>query len=419
MKMEQFQLKNGLNVFLVPRPEATSLAVNLMVRAGSKHEERGKEGLAHFLEHMAFKGTKKWPTPQSLARFLDSLGAVYNAYTDKERTSYWIKVAPRFWHEGLMVVSQLVTASLLPSKEVEVERGVIIEEINMYQDQPADKVSDLAEEEILGRNRLGRPVIGKKEVILKIKRRDFLDFKKKWYQAPRMSLAVVGGIESLKKVKEAIVNEGLFDSLAGKKRREVLPSPSPSGRIRWCREKTQQSHFHLGVLTFPWGDRRDWAAAVFTTLLGQGFSSRLWREIREKRGWAYYVFARHLQYQSGGFIDIGAGVRNEVVGEAIELIVREIKRIKANLKKSEVERAKRSRIGRYLLKIEDTSFLADTINTTWLMEGKIYRPEEVVRCYERVSFSQVGEIASLVERREISGAVITPIEKVVSETKVR
>ncbi len=393
MNVAQFKLKNGLNVILVPQPEATSVAIELMVKVGSKHEKVSQEGLAHFFEHMVFKGTEKWPTSQKLTRFLDGIGAIYNAFTSKERTAYWVKVAPRYFNSGLEVVSQLLNHSLVKAEEIEVEKGVIIEEMNMYEDQPSDWVEDLFEQQLLGKNRLGRSTLGRKEVIRGVSRKDFLEFRKGWYHPQRMSLAVVGKTGDIERVKERIAK--LFDGRKGVEKNEPqVKVKSKKEKIFWQGKNTQQTHFLVGLPTFSIADNRWPELHVVNGVLGRGMSSRLWRVVREKRGWAYYVYSYCREYSQAGFLAIAAGVKNEVAKEAIGLVEKEISKISKDLKKNEVEKTRRMIIGRIMISMEDPAEITTILNTNWLLRKEIIRPEDVAKKIEKVTFEKAKNIAS-------------------------
>jgi len=408
MKIKKLSLANGFQVFLVPQKEATSVAVELMVKAGSKNEAVGKEGLAHFLEHMAFKGTKKWPTAQKLARVLDSVGAVYNAYTDKEKTAYWLKVAPAYLPLALEVLAQMLNQALLKEEEIEIERGVIVEEMNMYEDRPMDKVEDLFEEQLLGQNALGRSIIGRRQAILRLRRKDFLSFKKKWYRAEKMSLAIVGAVGSCSSVVQMV--KRFFAALPPQAPKEPeVRVTSQQKTLFWQSKKTQQTHFMLGLPTVTLLDRRKWPARVLAAVLGGGMSSRLWLAIRERRGLAYYVYGMHQEYLPAGFLAIKAGVRNEKAKEAMELVKEELQQVKKNLRAAEVERSKKMLIGRTLIRMEESTALATLLNSGWLFEKKILSPQQIVKKLEQVSLREVRDVAAeflCLER--LRGAVIGP-----------
>jgi len=411
MKINQFSLDNGLNVFIVPQKEATSVTVELMVRAGSQDEKKGTLGLAHFLEHMAFKGTQKWPSARKLAKILDQSGAVYNASTSKGVTTYWLKVAPEHLSLALEVITQMLNYALLEQKEIDIERGVIIEEMNMYQDQPRDQVGDFLENQLLGDNPLGRSIIGEKKDLLRVGRSDFVDFKKSWYLGSRMSLSVVGAIAEIQKVKKQIkkgfegVNKGESEYLAikGNPKKETL---------YWKKKKTEQTHFELGFLTVPTTSEKKWAGRVLSAVLGGGMSSRYWEIIREKRGWAYYVGAFQGLYSSTGYLAVKAGVKNEVAKQAMSLMKNELTKIKKDLKQEEVKRAKSMLSGRFLIAIEDAATVAHLLNRGWLFESKVNTPEKMLKKSKAVTHSQVKDFANeFINLKNLRGAVIGPLGK--------
>jgi predicted Zn-dependent peptidase len=404
----QFSLKNGINVFLVPQPEATSVAVELMVNAGSKHEKVSQEGLAHFFEHMAFKGTEKWPSTQKLARYLDGIGAIYNAYTDKEKTAYWVKTAPRFLDSSLEVISQLLNNSLVDPKEIEIEKGVIIEEMNMYEDQPSDWVEDIFEEQVLGKNRLGRSILGRKEVIKAVTKKDFLEFRCSWYYPQRMSIAVVGKIDDLAKTKEKIIS--FFDGRKGKEKPEPkVKTKLKKEKIFWHKKDTQQTHFLVGLPTFSIMDDRWPELHTVSAVLGRGMSSRLWEIIREKRGWAYYVYSFCREYSQAGFFTVAAGVKNQVAKNALGLVEEEIEKISKNLKQNEVEKAKKMTIGRLMISMEDPTRITSMLNGNWLLRKEIIRPEDIAKKMEQVAFEKVKRLAKeIFIPSKIRAAVIGP-----------
>lgn len=408
MKIRQFFLDNGLNVFLTPKKEASSVAIELAVRAGSKNENKGEEGLAHFLEHMAFKGTQRWPTAQKLAEVLDNIGAVYNASTSKELTRYWIKIQPGHWQLALEVLSQLLNHPLLSQEEIEVERGVIIEEMHMYEDKPMDKVDDLFEEQILGKNPLGKPVIGKKSTIEKLSRKDFVRFRQRWYKGGRMSLAIVGAIRGGGKIQEQI--KRLFGETPAGKAIDPKINPKPSSsKIHYSHQDTQQTHFVLGIPTVGREDEKKWAGKVLAAVLGRGFSSRLWRKIREERGWAYYIYAFQTEYTLAGFLAVKAGVKNQKAKEAFSLVKGELEKIKKDLAKEEVERAKTMLKGRFLIAIEDPAEVASLLNEKWLLEEKVITPKQVVESVEEVEWVDVLDFANqFLDLENLRGAVIGP-----------
>jgi len=411
MKVNQFTLKNGLNVFLVPQKEASSVAVELLVRAGSKHEEKGTEGLAHFLEHAVAKGTKKWPTARQIAKVIDSAGAVYNAYTGKEATGYWMKAAPEHLELALELISQELLFPLLREKDIKTERGVIIEELNMYEDRPMDKVEDFFEAQLLGSNALGRSIIGKKKSLLALKQKDFKNFRKNWYRADRMSLSLVGAIKNASQAKNLV--KKYFSSLLAKSKPEPKVKIIPAKKdVFWQRKKTEQTHFQIGLPAVGANNPKKWPGKVLTAVLGQGMSSRLFAKIREERGWAYYIHSFQVNYLPAGFLAVKAGVKNETAKQAINLVKKEFEKIKNNLTQEEVKRVKSMFKGRSLISFESPITIANLLNRGWLFEREIYTPQKVINKGEAVTYSQVRDFANeFINLKNLRLAVIGPLGK--------
>ena len=391
-ELRQWQLANGLNVFFLPQPAATSVAIELMVRAGSKHEKKTEAGLAHFIEHMVFRGTKKWPRYQQLSRLIDGLGGISNAYTDKENTAFWLKLPPRHLAKGLEVISQLVAQPLFKAADIDQERGVIVEELRMYKDRPMDEVDDLFERQVFGNNGLGRPIIGYEKTIGGFRAADFHRFHSHWYRAGQASLAIVGAAVNEKRLRGWV--ERHFSGLPPGRQPDpqVRPKPAPA-HFYWQEKDSQQSHLFMGMPTVNRRCRRKWAGKVLATVLGGGFSSRLNREIRQKRGWAYYVLAAQHEYSPGGYLAVKAGIRRDKVDQALAIIEKELLKAGDTLKKSEVERAKSMLEGRLLISMENPANLAALLNKGWLFGEKVELPEKIVAAVRKVDLPAVSKFA--------------------------
>lgn len=387
----QKTLDNGLRVVFVPM-DTTSIVVNLYVGAGGKYEKENEHGLAHFFEHMAFKGTEKRPGAIAIAKQLDKIGAVYDAGTSKDYISYWIKNTEE--HLDLMfdVLSDIVFNSQFSQADIGVERGVILEEINMYEDTPSDKAYHKFMELALGDGSLGRIGLGTKKSVGKFTRKHFLNYRDRFYSPSNMVLAVAG-----KASKEKV-----FD-LTGIWFSGYEQFSTETGQINWQskdervlveKKKTEQTHLVLGRPIFGLKDDRRWPMAVLKTVLGTGMSSRLFSEIREKRGLAYYVYASTHYYQEAGLFGVGAGVRKDKVQEAVELIRKELVNIGKSITKEEFDDAKEGIRGRILLSLESTNNLAGWAASTWLREGKIRTVEETLKKIESVNLGQVKDLAN-------------------------
>ncbi len=392
MELQQFQLANGLNVFLLPQPAATSVAIEFMARTGSKNEAPQEAGLAHFLEHMVFRGTKKWPRATQLARVIDSLGGLNNAYTDKENTAFWLKLPPEYLVSGLEIISQMMTAPLFRRKDIDQERGVILEELRMYLDRPMDDVDDLFEQQVLGRNRLGRPIIGYQKTIAGFQAADFQRFYRQWYRSGNASLAIVGAIGDWRQAKDWV--KKYFATLPSGRPTGPRVKPKPtSSPLRWQKKDVKQAHFVFGAPTVGRRAEEKWAGKVLAAVLGGGFSSRLTREIRQRRGWAYYLWASQHEYQPGGYFAVKAGVRQDKLVTSLEIIREELRRVGRNLRQSEVQRAKNMVRGRLLMSFENPAQVTSLLNKSWLFERRVLLPADVAAKVAAVEEAAVADFA--------------------------
>ncbi len=399
-------LGNGLRVVFVPM-DLTSIVVNLYVGAGGKYEKKNEHGLAHFFEHMAFKGTQKRPDPLTMAKMLDKIGAVYNASTSKDRISYWVKNTPKHLELMFDFVSDIVFNARLAEEEIDREKGVILEEINMYEDTPRIKVNDLFLELALGDNLLGRSGLGTKESVASFSRNNFLKFKKRLFSPENMVLAVAGNSTQKKVFQLADKWFGQF-KVSFKNPPQVDWQSKPDQVFVEQRE-TEQTHLVLGRPIFGVKDERRWSMAVLKTVLGTGMSSRLWNEIREKRGWAYYVYASTGYYPEAGVFDVNVGVRNNKAQAAVEIIKNELVNISHTITKEELGDAKEGIRGRILLSVESSNSLAGWTAGSWLKEEKIRTVEETLDLIKSVTLNQVKDLAEeIFQPEELYLAAIGP-----------
>src|SRR3989338_9881336 len=289
MHYDVHTLPNGLRIILAQMPENRTATVMMMSGTGSRYENGHENGLAHFLEHMFFKGTKRRPSARAISEELDGVGAVYNAFTAKERTAYFAKVGQQYLDTALDVIGDIFLNSKLPEKEITKERGAIIQEIDMYQDMPMRTVDNVFDELIFGKDHpLGRTILGPKENIRKFTRKDFSEYLKRNY-TPLNTVVCIAGAFSEKKVLAKIEKE--FGSVKHGNPPNFIPfSPAQTApRIAIKEKKTDQTNFIIGVPAYPYLHKDEFALAVLATILGAGMSSRLFLEVREKRGLAYSI----------------------------------------------------------------------------------------------------------------------------------
>src|SRR6185436_4024260 len=323
---ERQTLPNGLRLLTAPMPQAQSVSCFVMLAAGSRYETEDTNGIAHFAEHMFFKGTERRPTSRDIAGEVDSIGGEFNAFTGKEYTGYYVKCAAEHAPTAFDVLTDMIGHSRFDPDEIEREKGVIIEEMNMYFDTPRDFMSGLYESLLYGDQPLGWDIIGRKETVRAATRETFLDYIDRWYKPTRLVVGVGGRFdgELLARVEE-LVSEFAPGEQPGPN--PVVPPSYDEPRVIVHTKQSDQAHISLGVPSYPLAHPDRYVLQLLATVLGGGMSSRLFTEVRERRGLAYYVFGINNSYTDAGSLYSQAGVDINRIDEAIETIVREIRRM--------------------------------------------------------------------------------------------
>lgn len=395
-------LSNGLRVITVPMPSFESVTVLLMVGAGSRYETKKNSGISHFLEHMAFKGTTTRPTAMAISSIIDGIGGEFNAFTGKESTGYYIKSAVSKVDLAMDVIADMMTHSLLDPKEIEKEKGVIIEELNLYEDTPVRKIGDIYEHLLYGNTPLGWDIGGEKEIIKKITREDFVSYMNSLYSADNMTLVIAGGI-TVEKSEE--LAEKYFGSMKQFKTISYLPvvdsQDKPALAIR--QKKTEQVHIAIGVRTVPNNHPDRYPLGVFQALMGGGMSSRLFEEIREKRGLAYYVRSASEHYKDCGSFVTSAGLDAKRVEEAIKVIIEQYELVssgKLPVTSEELSKAKEFMKGHFVLELEDSRSVATHYAGMELLEDKIENPAELLEEIDKVTVDDVNRVAKTYLKKE-------------------
>lgn len=351
---EFYKLRNGVRVVLVPMTGVESVAVGVYVETGSRYEAREINGLSHFLEHMAFKGTKKLPTRKDTSK-LEALGAIQNAWTDVDGTAYWCKIPADKWREGLEVAKELALYPVIPEKDLEIERGVILEEMRRRDDRPDELVSEELMKLVFGGNGLGQTTLGEEEVIKTVKRDDFLKYHDAQYVAGRTVVAIAGKINEKGDMRKEI--ENWFGGLAKAKGEDFErwsdKQVGPRVRIK-KKDLAAQAHIELAVPGVTADDPRRFALSLLTAHLGQGLSSRLFEELREKQGVCYAVHAGEARWPDCGVWSVYAGLNIDKLEKAVAGIVAEIRRVKeTKLTEKELAAAKEKIRGPLLFSAEN------------------------------------------------------------------
>ncbi len=402
-------LQNGLRLITVPMPQVGSTTVMVGVGAGSRFETRRVNGLFHFIEHMAFKGTKKRPTALQITSTVDAVGGEFNAFTSKEFIGYYIKLAAKHTELAFDILSDIIQNSLFKPAEIEREKGVIIEEINMYEDTPTQFIWQLFIRLLYGDNPMGRFIYGKKETVRKIRQKDFLKYINSLYTAQNMTVAVAGKLD--KAVIKGLTKRYFPQLKKGRVGlKKAVKIHQKISKIRLVSKKTEQGHFILGVPGY-WYEHPDrFALGVLATILGAGMSSRLFIEIRERRGLAYYVDALPNFYTDSGYMLARAGVKIDKIEEAIKLTLAEFEKLKTKeVGAKELKKAKEFLKGRMILMLEDSYAVASRYATQVLLEKKVRTPQEAMRLIDKVTANDIQRVARSVFRpKNLNLAIIGP-----------
>ena len=411
MNYTKTKLKNGLRVITVPMKDNPTVTVLVLVETGSKYETKEKNGISHFLEHMCFKGTEKRPTAHSISAELDGLGSQYNAFTGQEYTGYYAKSDAKHFKQVFDVVSDIYLNSTFPEAEMEKEKGVIVEEINMYEDMPHRHVQDLFVGLLYGDQPAGWNIAGSRENVRAMTRNDFVAYKKAHYVPKATTVIVAGKVKEKEVAKEIARVFGSLKSTAKSTKKATIDTQSkPAVHAEY--KKTDQTHLVLGVRTFDTYDKRNMSLAVLATILGGGMSSRLFVKLREELGVAYYVRASSDNSTDHGFFEIAAGVSNDRVHEVVREILVECARMaKTPVGAEELAKAKEYMAGNMKLELESSDAWSNFYGGQEVMRKKIKTPEDVERLIRKVTAKDIQKIAQTIfTDKHLNLALIGPFE---------
>ncbi len=392
---EKTTLPNGLRVLTAPMPSAKSVAVMVMVAAGSRYETKPTNGIAHFAEHMFFKGTAKRPTAKDISSEVDGIGGEFNAFTGKEYTGYYIKCAAEHRALALDVLADQLRHSRFDPEEVEREKGVIVEELNMYVDTPRDHVESVYDNLLFGDQPLGWDILGTKDTIRSAGRQTFLDYLDAWYTPERMVVGAAGAIDESFRA-EVERQFGDMPSAPSGAPQPVRVSQSQAAVSLETRD-SDQAHVRLGVRGIPTDHPDRYPMQVLTAVLGGGMSSRLFIEVRERHGLAYYVFCQLQAYNDTGTLVSQAGVDTTRIDLALSTILGEFRKLAAEpVGEDELRRVKNYLKGRLVLQLEDPRGLITFGLRREVLEGRAAEPDEVLAGIEAVTAADLQRVAASV-----------------------
>ncbi|MFH0826460.1 MAG: pitrilysin family protein [Candidatus Omnitrophota bacterium] len=403
-------LHNGLRVVSHRMPAMQSVALGIWIKVGGRYESGRNKGISHFLEHLLFKGSKKF-SYRKLKESIEGVGGSLNGFTSEEFTCYLAKIPSRHIEIAWDVLSDMALNPLLPAQEVEKERTVILEEIKMYKDQPQAYVYELLVGLLWPAQPLGTPIIGTRDSVTKMKRGEILSFKERFYTPLNMVISAAGQLKHEKLVRLAQrtfsdVQEGSPNDFVRAKENQESPS------LKIFHKETEQSHMALGFHSLKRDHSLRHALGILNIVLGANMSSRLFNEIREKRGLAYEIGTLVKRYLDTGVFLVHAGIDNARVQEAVSLILGQLKLCKKELiSTDEFRRAKEFYLGQLMLALEDTLDHMLWIGETTISLGRSYTPSEIIKEVDKVNREDVRLAArAIFQERKLKMALIGPLQ---------
>lgn len=405
---------NGLRLITASQEGTKALTIFVMFKVGSRYERRNINGASHFLEHLFFKGTKKRPNTLAISKELDRVGAEFNAMTSKEYTGYYVKVSAEKAKLAADVLSDMLFNSKFEAKEINRERGVIIEEINMYQDNPLMYIEDVLEQVVFEGNTLGWEIAGPKKVIEEVSRQELLKYKDEFYQPNNMVVVAAGKVdEKVEKILEEFFVKPLNRKISKNLRKyKKFTGIQKAPRVKVLFKETEQVQLAFGFKTYGLGDKRLPALQLLSIILGGNMSSRLFISVRERNGLAYFVRCYINNYQDTGSLVVQSGLDKSRLEKAIKIILKELKKVvEKGVKESELKNAKDFLRGKTVLNLEDSSRLATWYARQETLSNKVLTPEEKLALFDKVTATDIHKVAKEVfQTNRINLALIGPFK---------
>lgn len=413
---KESNLKNGLALISQHIPESESVTILCLVGAGSRYEVQENRGISHFLEHMFFKGGEKFKNAKEVASAIDSIGGDFNAFTGKEYAGYYVKCAKEHVHVACEVLSDMLIKATFKQEEIEKERGVILEELNMYLDTPMYQVSWNFEHFLFGDQALGWDTIGTKELINSVNQENFIEYKKSLYTPENTIIAIAGGMEHSELLN---LSESYFGEMKGKQLRypSELKENNPEGRVHIFEKNTEQGHFVLGGKA-PSAKHEDaFVLKILSVLCGGMMSSRMFLNVREAKGLCYYISTSTDDFTDVGIISTRAGVDVNRIEEALEGVLNEYRKLREEkVSQEELDKAKNYLIGKMKLRLEDSEELAHMLGKQALLYTEILTIREVEEKIRKITIDDIYRLSKQVfDPENLYLSLIGPFENKRSE----
>ncbi|MDK2798527.1 MAG: hypothetical protein PWQ70_146 [Clostridiales bacterium] len=403
-------LKNGVRVVSEYIPYVRSVSLGVWVRTGSRSECKKNNGISHFIEHMLFKGTTS-RTAKDIAESIDCIGGQLNAFTGKEYTCFYTKTLDTHLDIAIDVLSDMLFSSRIDQRDIDVERKVILEEINMYEDSPEELVHDILSELVWAGDSLGYPILGTSESLNLINRQEILDYIYNNYTPENIVIAIAGNFDYTKTIDLIDSKFGNWNTNNHDQCNYTVTNFNSDIIVKF--KETEQAHICIGFEGIEQGDDSIYDLLVVNTIFGGGMSSRLFQKIREEKGLAYSVYSYPSSYQKAGLFTIYAGMNPSQLNEVVKLIFEEIHVLTQNkIKEEELNKAKEQLKGNYILGLESTSSRMNSIGRSELLLNKIRTPDEIL---DRINLITVESVSNIIDRifesKKIGVSVVGTIDK--------
>jgi len=388
--IEKFVLDNGIRIVCEKIPYLRSVSLGVWVGTGSRNEDKTNNGISHLIEHMLFKGTKN-RTAKDIAAAIDSIGGLINASTGKEYTCYYTKTLDTHIDVAVDVLADMFFNSLFNEKDINIEKQVVLEEINMYEDTPDDLVHDILAEVMWNGDALGYPILGTYESLGRLNRQTITDYLSNYYFPENTVIAIAGNYDD-KKIKELL--EKYFSSWKNDKHKIVnYDTVNYNSGVKAKSKDTEQVHLCIGYKGIEYGNDDIYPLLIINNILGGGMSSRLFQKIREEKGLVYSIYSYPSSYRNAGAFTIYAGMKPEQFKEVSRLIMHEIKEmLHSGISQDEMEKAKEQLKGNYMLGLESTYSRMTSLGKSELILGRVTTPEEFISKIDQVTVDKVQSI---------------------------
>ncbi|HMS91776.1 MAG TPA: pitrilysin family protein, partial [Candidatus Absconditabacterales bacterium] len=373
----------GIDVIFAPMEDAYSVTIEIMCKAGSIYENKQNNGISHFLEHLFFKGGEKYPTPKSVAEAVDKFGGEFNAYTGDEFAGYYVKCAPEFTERAIDVLADMMNNAKFNPEELEREKGVVIQELKMYEDNPMAMVMEKWQTYYFGDNSYGRPIIGTKENINSFTQQMLFDHKAQLYTKDNLIIVVAGNIRDKEAIVKQLEKEFIHITPNKQGKKPIFTQTLPQEHIGFFEQKNEQAHLIISAPGYDGNDNNKYAANILGTILGGNMSSRLFQNIREKQGLCYYIRGSHVSQEDSGTFLIRAGIDKERFDFGVEKIFEEIQNIaEGNITQEEFDNAIGYNEGQIQMGIESSDEMASFIGNQYLIYKKVESLPEILKKYK-------------------------------------